>query len=89
MGKATFFFNLHITDNQTGAELTSITEHTQPPKVVIPGDVNEDDKVNITDVVETINIIAKGGYDEKADLNSDQKINISDVVSIINIIAGK
>lgn len=89
VGKATFFFNLHITDNQTGAELTSITEHTQPPKVVIPGDVNEDDKVNITDVVETINIIAKGGYDEKADLNSDQKINISDVVSIINIIAGK
>ena len=53
-----------------------------------PGDVNDDGSVNITDVVEAINIIAAGGYDAYADVNGDSSVNITDVVMIINIIAG-
>ena len=52
------------------------------------GDINGDGSVNITDVVETINLIAAGSYSSAADLNADNAVNISDVVQIINIIAG-
>ena len=54
----------------------------------IKGDINGDGSVNITDVVETINLIAAGSYSSAADLNADNAVNISDVVQIINIIAG-
>ncbi len=54
----------------------------------LPGDINGDGSVNITDVVETINLIAAGSYSSAADLNADNAVNISDVVQIINIIAG-
>ena len=59
-----------------------------------PGDVNEDGKVNISDIVAIINVIAAGADDagtpanKKADVNEDGKVNISDIVAVINIIAG-
>ncbi len=54
------------------------------------GDVNGDGLVNITDVVEVINVIAgtKMVYASTADVNGDQSVNITDVVKIINVIAG-
>ena len=90
VAQATFYFNIHITDGQTGATLASITEHTVEPKQQIPGDVNLDEKVDISDIVAIINTIAGDTtYKETADVNGDDKIDISDIVAVINIIAAQ
>jgi hypothetical protein len=53
------------------------------------GDVNEDDKVDISDIVAVINQIAGTASYKNADVNGDSKVDISDIVAIINIIAGQ
>lgn len=53
------------------------------------GDVNQDGKVDISDIVAIINVIASGRQNELSDVNSDRKTDISDIVAVINIIAGK
>ena len=58
----------------------------------IPGDVNGDGVVNISDVTETINfILGKTGTFNRdaADIDGNDQINVSDVTAIINIILGK
>ena len=73
-----------------GAALKSITEHTVAPVEIIPGDVNLDGYVDISDIVAIINTIAGDQtYKDTADVNNDSNTNISDIVSVINIIAGK
>ncbi|MBO4813511.1 MAG: dockerin type I repeat-containing protein [Muribaculaceae bacterium] len=56
----------------------------------IVGDVNGDDKVNVSDVTALVNMIL--GVIPKdmtrADVNGDGKINVSDVTALINIILG-
>ena len=52
------------------------------------GDVNEDKKVDISDIVAVINQIAGTSEYVGADVNEDKKVDISDIVAIINIIAG-
>ena len=52
------------------------------------GDVNEDGKVDISDIVAVINQIAGTNKFPNADVNEDDKVDISDIVAIINIIAG-
>ena len=52
------------------------------------GDVNEDGKVDISDIVAVINQIAGTSEYVGADVNEDDKVDISDIVAIINIIAG-
>ena len=52
-----------------------------------PGDVNEDTKVDISDIVAIINHIAGTATYNNADVNKDQKVDISDIVAVINIIA--
>ena len=57
----------------------------------IPGDVNEDLAVDISDIVAVINTIAdpdNSSY-RYADVNEDGNVDISDIVKIINIIAEK
>ncbi len=54
----------------------------------LKGDVNQDGKVDISDVVAVINTMAKTADFPNADVNGDKKVDISDVVSIINIMAG-
>lgn len=53
------------------------------------GDVNEDTKVDISDIVAVINQIAGTATYKNADVNGDDKVDISDIVAIINIIAGQ
>ena len=57
----------------------------------IPGDVNEDLAVDISDIVAVINTIAdpENSTYRYADVNEDNKVDISDIVKIINIIAEK
>ena len=51
------------------------------------GDVNEDGKVDISDIVAVINQIAGTASFRNSDVNGDEKVDISDIVAIINIIA--
>ena len=52
----------------------------------LPGDVNGDGQVNISDVNAIINLILSGKMDANGDVNGDGQINISDVNAIISII---
>ena len=63
-----------------------IGEDQQEP---LKGDVNEDEKVDISDIVAVINQIAGTATFAKADVNEDKSVDISDIVAIINIIAGQ
>ena len=49
-------------------------------------DVNNDGKVNGTDIQTVINVIVDEDYVEKADVNKDNKVNGTDIQEIINII---
>ena len=56
----------------------------------IQGDVNQDGKVDISDIVAIINTIAGDTtYRNTANVNNDSNIDISDIVAVINIIAGQ
>jgi hypothetical protein len=55
----------------------------------IKGDVNNDKKVDISDIVAIINTMAGTASYSNADVNTDGSVNISDVVQVINIIANK
>ena len=57
------------------------------PVSVMKGDVNNDGKVDISDIVATINHIAGTASYTRADVNGDNSVDISDIVAIINIIA--
>jgi hypothetical protein len=73
----------------TGARLLDTFKLTvYNNSVLIPGDVNRDGKVDISDVVAVINTMAGDTkYKATADVNKDKKTDISDVVAIINIMA--
>jgi hypothetical protein len=56
---------------------------------VVKGDVNNDGKADISDVVAVINTMAGDTtFKSTSDVNNDGKTDISDVVAIINIMAG-
>ena len=52
----------------------------------LPGDVNNDGSVNISDVNAVIDLILGGRYSERADVNGDSSVNISDINALIAII---
>jgi hypothetical protein len=58
------------------------------PNKVIPGDVNDDGEVNISDINAIIDMIM-GGHGVsvmRADVNGDGEVNIADVNMVLNII---
>lgn len=72
--------------NDTGEISGDIQEDDEPD--VLKGDVNEDGKVDISDVVALINQMAGTATYRYADVNEDNAVDISDVVAVINIMAG-
>ena len=58
--------------------------------VFTPGDLNQDQSINILDIVELVSIILIGSPDETqlylGDLNSDGSINILDIIELVNLI---
>ena len=54
------------------------------------GDVNNDERVNVSDVSTLINmILGSTAMDQsRADVNGDGRVNVSDVSALINIILG-
>ncbi len=61
-------------------------------KALIPGDVNDDDVVNVSDAIATVSYILGNKPEpylqENADLNGDGTINILDATEIIKIVLG-
>ena len=62
------------------------------PAEYTPGDVNDDEKINIADVTSILSIMAGNQSDslirEAADVNDDGAINVADVTSVLSIMAG-
>ena len=57
-----------------------------PNRENLPGDVNGDGVVNITDAIKLISLILNGNAsgNDNADVNADGHVNISDVTALIN-----
>ena len=72
------FSSRQFTDDRTGDD-----------EVVMESDVNEDEKVDISDIVAVINTMARTSSLNKADVNGDGTVDISDVVTVINSMASK
>ena len=56
------------------------------PDPGIPGDVNGDGEISISDVNAVIDLILSAGDNPLADVNGDGEINIADVNAVINLI---
>ncbi|MBQ3961227.1 MAG: dockerin type I repeat-containing protein [Muribaculaceae bacterium] len=56
----------------------------------LTGDVNNDGRVNVSDVTKLINMILGIIPTDmsRADVNGDGRVNVSDIAAIINIILG-
>ena len=53
-----------------------------------PGDLNQDELINILDIVLLVNFILSADYSSEADLNQDDTLNVLDVVLLVNIVLG-
>jgi hypothetical protein len=53
---------------------------------ILFGDINYDYSINILDVVEIVQLVLAGGYNQIVDINYDGTINILDIIEIIQII---
>ena len=82
--------DIHLAQ-EAGDELTPAAISTDM-SVLKKGDVNGDNKVNVTDCICVIDYIFKEPNEElfetMVDVNSDKNVNVSDVISIIDIIFG-
>jgi len=61
----------------------------EPAPTFIPGDVNNDGEVNVTDAIDLINYILNDEGDinlDAADYNNDSEINVTDAIDLINFL---
>ena len=56
--------------------------------VAEPGDLNDDGEVDVTDVVELIDMVLSGINDPAGDINGDGEVDVTDVVELIDIVLG-
>ena len=54
--------------------------------VAEPGDLNDDGEVDVTDVVELIDMVLAGIYDPAGDINGDGEVDVTDVVELIDMV---
>ena len=77
---------LEITSTTNKYTVADVTEQY----AFIPGDVNNDGEVNISDVSALIDVLLSGDADEdtlkRADVNGDNEVNISDISSLIDFL---
>ena len=52
----------------------------------IEGDLNGDDEIDVTDVVELIDMVLAGIYDKVGDINGDGEVDVTDVVELIDMV---
>ncbi len=53
-----------------------------------PGDLNEDGEIDVTDVVELIDMVLAGTFVAEADINGDGEVDVTDVVELIDMVLG-
>ncbi|MCR5643124.1 MAG: dockerin type I repeat-containing protein [Prevotella sp.] len=51
-----------------------------------PGDLNGDGEVDVTDVVELIDMVLAGSTDPAGDINGDGEVDVTDVVELIDMV---
>ena len=51
-----------------------------------PGDLNDDGEVDVTDVVELIDLVLSGSTDPAADINGDGEVDVTDVAELIDMV---
>ena len=82
------FMNKPITGMRVNTELnTASFWYMKAPS--LPGDVDGDGEVNISDISAIIDILLRGGSEDamsQADVNGDGEVNIGDINTIIDII---
>ena len=63
------------------------------PNALLPGDVNGDGNIDVSDVNIIINImlgkVSEDNYPGNPDINGDSYVDVSDVNTVINIMLGK
>ena len=78
-------FNGYIQNNQVLTFIITLSD-----EIYIPGDVNQDEIINILDIVQLVNIILGNAPSNSeinaGDLNNDEIINVLDIILIVNII---
>ena len=50
------------------------------------GDLNSDSEIDVTDVVELIDMVLAGSYDKAGDINEDGEVDVTDVVELIDMV---
>ena len=50
------------------------------------GDINSDYIINILDIIEVVQMVLDGNYNEIVDINYDYIVNVLDIIEIINMI---
>ncbi|MCR5643691.1 MAG: hypothetical protein K6G32_10230 [Prevotella sp.] len=58
----------------------------KPTPVAKSGDLNDDGDVDVTDVVELIDMVLAGSTDLSGDINGDGEVDVTDVVELIDIV---
>ena len=61
-----------------------IVEMDEEP--ALEGDLNGDDEIDVTDVVELIDMVLAGTYDAVGDINGDGEVDVTDVVELIDMV---
>lgn len=58
---------------------------------VVPGDVNGDRIVDMTDVAAIIDVMAgrADSYAKAADVNKDSAVNVADIIAVMKLVTGK
>ena len=87
LDKDEYYYRVKAIDPERTSQWSDFV-HVEMTTVGIPGDVNSDGNVDISDVVCVVNTIAGIESWPESDVDGDEKTTISDVVAIINIIAG-
>ena len=52
----------------------------------VQGDLNSDGEVDVTDVVELIDMVLGGIFDPSGDINGDGEVDVTDVVELIDMV---
>ena len=52
----------------------------------LKGDINRDGEIDVTDVVELIDMVLGGIYDPAGDINGDGEVDVTDVVELIDMV---
>ena len=60
-------------------------KHIETIVLNLPGDVNRDREINISDVSAIIDIIINAGVDAAGDVNGDGEVNIADINAVIDL----